>query len=146
MSPASQKIRFGLAFKLSLLILLSTAVIFFSAFAYNYVVSRGLMLSSVESNAGNLARATVNRIEIILKGMESIPRFAALTLETQSPDAAGIEATVREVLAANPAVFGSTIAFEPKAFDGTSEYFAPYAYRSGDGSVAITYLGNDQYK
>lgn len=136
---------FGLAFKLSVLILLSTSAVFFAAFAFNYVVSRRIVLRTVEDNAGNLACATANHIEEILARIEAVPDFASRTLTDMPLEAGRIETFVRNVVETNPAIYGSTIAFEPKAFDGERLYFAPYAFRSGN-DIAMTYLGNDDYQ
>ncbi len=145
MPRVSKKTRFGLAFKLSFLILLSTAAIFFSAFAYNYSVSRRIMLQNVEQNAGSLASATANHIEEILARIETLPTLAALVLENQSLDAVRLEALVRNVVQANPAIFGSTIAFEPQAFDPRSEFYCPYAMRTAK-NIDVTYLGGEKYR
>ena len=65
-APASGK-RHGLAFKLSLLILTGTAVIFTAAFGYNYIYSRNQILRDVETNSQNVTLAAVGRIETVLE-------------------------------------------------------------------------------
>ncbi len=139
------KVRFGLAFKLSALIVLSTAAIFISASTYNYFVSQRIVLHNVEKSASSLALATACHIEEILGRIEAVPTFTALALETAPLETGAIETLVRTVVGTNPAIFGSTIAFEPKAFDGVSIHFAPYAFRSGD-NIEMTRLGGDQYQ
>ncbi len=145
MPPGRAKVKYGLAFKLSSLILLSTAAIFISASTYTYFVSQRIVLNNVEKSASNLALATACHIEEILGRIEAVPSFAAQALEKEPLDAGRIEALVRGVVGANPAIFASTVAFEPKAFDGETVHFAPYAYRSGN-AIEMTRLGNEQYQ
>ncbi|MDP2840420.1 MAG: serine/threonine protein phosphatase, partial [Syntrophales bacterium] len=78
-APLASKRR-GLAFKLSLLILTATAVIFTAAFGYNYIYSRNQILKDVETNAQNLTLAAVSRIETVLRGVEKDPSYLAHAL------------------------------------------------------------------
>ncbi len=71
----------GLAFKLVLLILSSVTLIFLLIFGYNYMYSRKIIVENVEKNAVNLARATVNQIDIVLSSIEKVPENLAYVLE-----------------------------------------------------------------
>ena len=77
------KIR-GLALKLILLILTSITIIFCAIFSYNYYFSRRIILQNVSENAGNLAQATVNRIDMVLHSIEKVPQNLAYFLESFS--------------------------------------------------------------
>ncbi len=145
MPRASKKTRFGLAFKLSGVILWTTAAIFFSAFVNNYRLSQDIVLRNAENNVGSLAAATANHIEEILGRIETLPTLAAAVLEKEPLTADRVETLVRNIVQANPAVYASMIAFEPKAFDGESQYFCPHAVRSGK-TVDIARLGGDNYQ
>ena len=137
--------RRSLAFKLSLLILTGTAVIFGAAFGYNYVYSRNQLLSDVESDTRYLTLATVNRIETILQGVEKGPDYLARTLAGDKLDRAGILRRMDTLLDTNPEIYGSGIAFEPHAFDPNALYFAPYLFRQGQERKLI-YVGSESYQ
>ena len=63
----------GLAFKLALLITASISLIFAGVFAYNYVVSKRIIVRNIEQNARNLAMSTANRIDKVLASAEKMP-------------------------------------------------------------------------
>jgi sigma-B regulation protein RsbU (phosphoserine phosphatase) len=71
----------GLAFKLILLILSSVTLIFLLIFGYNYMYSRKIIIENVEKNAINLAKATVNQIDVVLSSIEKVPENLAYVLE-----------------------------------------------------------------
>jgi sigma-B regulation protein RsbU (phosphoserine phosphatase) len=45
----------------------------------------------------------------------------------------------------NDEIYGSTVAFEPWAYDGNTERYAPYFYKS-DGEIKYSDLGTVSYK
>lgn len=137
--------RRGLAFKISLMILTGTAVIFTAAFGYNYIYSRNQILQDVETNARNLTLASVSRIETVLRGVEKDPSQLARALSESRFDRQTLLWRIEALLAANPEIFGSAAAFEPHAFDPHSRYFAPYYFRDGT-SLKLTYLGGENYQ
>ncbi|MDZ4185789.1 MAG: SpoIIE family protein phosphatase [Desulfuromonadales bacterium] len=136
--------RRGLAFKLSLLILTGTAVIFIAAFGYNHIYSRNQLLKEVEANARNLTLAAVNRIETVLRGAEKAPAYLAQLLGEERYDRPALLKRIEALLRTNPEIFGSTIAFEPYTFDPALRFFAPYLYREGT-ALKKTYLGGKTY-
>lgn len=75
----------GLAAKLSIFILACTTIIFGAAVTYNYYASKQAVMQEVTENAQNLTRATAYKIEVILRGVETIPRNLAGIIE-QYPD------------------------------------------------------------
>ncbi len=137
--------RGGLAFRLSLGILSSAACIFAGAFGYSYVYSRNQILADVERNVEAVALATVSRIETVLRGVEKVPAFLAQTVGDTKPGARGVQKHLRDLLRTNPEIFGSTVAYEPFAFDGKTRYFAPYACRGKQG-VTASFLGGEDYQ
>lgn len=135
----------GIAFKLSILILSATAVIFLIIFGYSYQISRKLILNNVRENAKNLTFNAVNRIETILKSFEKTPENLAYSLEYSRYDKSDLLSLLRAIVENNSEIFGSTIAFEPYEFDKDSLYFAPYFYRD-NGIIKFTYLGGESYR
>ncbi|HEX3037304.1 MAG TPA: SpoIIE family protein phosphatase [Thermodesulfobacteriota bacterium] len=134
----------GIAFKLILSILASTAFIFMLIFGYNYWVSRRIIERNVEENAKNLTFTTVNRVETVLGSIEKVPESLAYFLENSSYTKDDLINLIRSVVENNPEIYGATVAFEPYAFDKASLYFAPYFYKSG-GEIRFTHLGSESY-
>jgi sigma-B regulation protein RsbU (phosphoserine phosphatase) len=150
--PPSGKRR-GLAFKLSLMILTGTAVIFTAAFGYNYIYSRNQILRDVETNAESLTMATVSRIETVLRGAERDPSILAGEVGNNHLDQKTLLKRIEALLNANPEIFGSTVAFEPYAFSPQTVAFAPYYFREFRelkfidlGSKAYQYFYLDWYQ
>jgi phosphoserine phosphatase RsbU/P len=137
--------RRGLAFKLSLMILTGTAIIFTAAFGYNYIYSRTQILRDVETNAENLTLAAVGRIETVLQGAQKDPSLLAHALSGQKLDRETLLKRIDALLDNNPEIFGSTVAFEPYAFDPRTPDFAPYAFREGQSIKHIT-LADKEYR
>jgi sigma-B regulation protein RsbU (phosphoserine phosphatase) len=143
--PARTRKR-GIAFKLTLYILSSITLIFALIFGYSYVYSRKVILKTVEESARNLAQATTNRIGTILRSMEVATQNLAIFLQQTPPgDKDKLLNLLRSFVEGNPEIYGSTIAFEPYAFDQNSLYFAPYFYKSG-GRTRFTYIGGEEYQ
>ncbi len=134
----------SLAYKLALFILTSTTIIFISVFAYNYQYSKNIVLSNVEHRAKNLTLATVNKIETVLRSVEKIPRFLPTFLEKNTYTKEELLLLIHDMVKNNEEIYGSTVAFEPYAFDPSSQYFAPYYFKD-EHDVRLTYLGSESY-
>jgi sigma-B regulation protein RsbU (phosphoserine phosphatase) len=119
----------SLAFKLSFFILTGAIIVFLAAFIYDYHYSRKIMMKNVENHAKNLTLVTVNKIGSILKGVEKVPGYIAFSLERRVYTREEILKMIENELMTNPELFGSTVAFEPYAFDSEVLYFAPYFYK-----------------
>ncbi|MHC1743788.1 MAG: SpoIIE family protein phosphatase [Syntrophobacteraceae bacterium] len=135
----------GLAFKLICFILLGTGAVFVSAFLYYYEASRVSVMKAVEENARNLAWSTVNRIDSILGGVEKVPLNFSGLLSTRRYGPEEIPHLVERMVAGNPEIYGSAIAFEPATLDPNAIYFAPYCYRKPNGRLVHSLLGDASY-
>ncbi len=135
----------SLAFKLSLFILTGAIIVFLAAFIYDYHYARKIMMKSVEDQARNLTLLTVKKIESILKGVEKVPGYIAFSLEERVSSREEILKMIENELKTNPEIFGSTVAFEPYAFDPDLLYYAPYFYRDKE-KLNFRLLGNDSYR
>ncbi|MEW6366780.1 MAG: SpoIIE family protein phosphatase [Acidobacteriota bacterium] len=144
-TASPKRTRWTLAFKLGMFVLVGTSIVFGLAFGYNFYSSRLLILGAVENAARSLSASTVQRIEAVLKGVETMPRFMALELERRQFDADGLVDFIHSNLVANPDVYGSTVAYEPYAFKKDSYYFAPYWSWQG-GELGLSWLGADTYR
>jgi sigma-B regulation protein RsbU (phosphoserine phosphatase) len=135
----------GIAFKLILFIMSGISLIFSLIFGYNYLYSRRILLKNVEHNARNLALATTNRIDKILRSVEvATTNLAAFLQQSDYADEERLLGLIRAFVETNPEIYGSAIAFEPYAYDKNSLYFSPYFYKSGS-EIKLTYIGGQGY-
>lgn len=135
----------GLAFKLVVFILTSTTIIFFAAFYYGHLASEDTVFETVQESSRNLTLATINEIEITLRGIEKITLQAAYLMEHYTFPRENLERLLTSTVSGNPEIHGSAIAFQPYAFEANARYFAPYCYRDPDGRPRMVLLGGEQY-
>ncbi|MBN2125869.1 MAG: SpoIIE family protein phosphatase [Deltaproteobacteria bacterium] len=135
----------GIALKLTIFVLASVLVIFSFVLSYNYIVSREIIIGTVEKDAHHLALATVNRIDAVLRGVEKIPENMAGVLECVPCQGGEIVHLARSMVENNPDIYGGTIAFEPYAYSPNSLTFAPYFYRK-DGRTEFTYIPYEYFQ
>ena len=137
--------RRGLAVKLSFSILVGTTLIAAVSFAYEYWYSSRLVLQDVEADAGNLAQATVNEVESVLVGITKVIMFTTSYLEHHEYTEEDMLGILEHIVSSNDEVYGSTIAYEPYAYDPDKQYFAPYYYKK-NGSLTLTDLSTENYR
>ncbi len=139
----------GLAFKLSVLILVPTIAVVALMSWYTYRFVRGTIVKNVEQNARELAQSTIHRVDTVLVATEKVPQSIASFLEDSTYSKDDLLKLIRLAVEKNPEIYGATIAFEPYAFDAHSRYFAPYYYRRQHGEksqIELTYLGGKSYR
>ena len=125
--------------KLVLVITVSSSAIFAVALAYNYANSRAVLEKELESNARNLALSLVNRVEIELTSVAKTTEGMARAIEINGHGEPELLALMRSTLETNPGIDGSTIAFEPYAFNPRLRLYAPYLHRH-DGRIEMRRL------
>lgn len=135
----------GIAFKLISSVLVGVTIVLGVVFGHNYLQVRAIVLREVEARARELVSATINRIEAGLRPIERVPANLARELEQIPHDRAQLLHRLRIVVAANPDIFGSAIAYEPRTFEKDAEFFAPYYCKGADGPT-LRYLGGDHYR
>lgn len=140
----------GLSFRLTALILVSVTAIFLLAFVCNHVMVGRILRANIENGAFHLTRATVHRIEAVLRAVEKAPTNLARFIEDQALTPATLKRAIEDLLEANPEVYGAAVAFAPGAFDEGQPRFALYGFRSAEGLVFTTipydYLTWDWYR
>ena len=95
--------------------------------------------------ARQLTLATINEIEIALRGIEKISLQNAYLMEQYTFPLENLRHLLTSTVSNNPEIYGSAIAFQPYAFDPAASYFAPYCYRDPDGQPKVVFLGDEQY-
>lgn len=131
----------GLAFKLAVMILTSTSLVFFAAFFYNHHHAKKQIMKDMEEDARNLTISTINKVETVLRGIEKIPEYLAYSMEQSPYSEKDIHRHLREFLITNQEVYGSTIALEPL---GKNRSVAPYYYWDKN-DLTHTSLSNGTY-
>ncbi len=141
----------SIAFKLILVITLSSAVIFAAILGYNYYHSRAVLERELEQNARNLAMASVNRVETVLTSVTKVTGGLARSLEHSGPNRRDIPSLLRATVADNREIYGSCAAFEPDPRTSSPTPYAPYYYKRGnrvvyDPETSFSYLREDWYQ
>lgn len=135
----------SIEFKLILFFFISGMFIFLLIFTFTYRFSRHMIEKNAEESARNLAQSTANKIETILFSAQKVPENLVYYLENSPYDKEQLLSLLKMVVEKNPEVYGSTVAFEPYAFEKGTLYFAPYYYKS-TGKINFRYLGGDSYR
>jgi sigma-B regulation protein RsbU (phosphoserine phosphatase) len=105
--------RRGIAFKLSLMVLSGVTLVIAAILTINYNTTQRLMVDKIEDNAFNLAQATANRINTLLRSAEKIPAGIATTITQLNPDDNKLKKLLQTRLEQNPELFGIAAAFDP---------------------------------
>ncbi len=134
----------GLAYKLILFIFFSIALIFTIIFWYNYEISRKIVVKHIRQNAEYLTTASVLKVDKVLSTVRKIPENYARIIESYTFNDDDYLVLLKEMMEANPEIYGTALAFEPYFLHDTLKYHAPYYYRDG-GDIAYKNIGTDQY-
>ena len=120
------RIKSSIVFKMTLLVLGSTALVMALVQVFGYTNSRRMILESAENNARNLSLSVARRIEQEFRAVKKVPEGLADYLDTlPTMDENILLALLRSSVAENPEVFGSGIFFEPYGFTRNQEAWAP---------------------
>ncbi len=141
----------SIAFKLILVITLSSGLIFTAILSYNYYRSRAILQRELENNARNLALSSVNRVETVLTSVTKVTEGVARSLENGSLSHRELLALLRATVVDNHEIYGSCAAFEPGAHGGDSRPYGPYYYKERgkviyDPEDSFQYLRQDWYQ
>jgi sensor domain CHASE-containing protein len=131
-----------LSTKLIIYILSSAGVIFVTAFMYNLHYSQEAVMAKVAENARLLTMKTANKIEIVLKSVEKIPRNLIVVIEDHPYNQEELVSLLYKIIENNSEIFGIAIAFEPRAFDPKAYFYALYACWENQ-KIKISFLGDD---
>ncbi|MBM3858883.1 MAG: HAMP domain-containing protein [Verrucomicrobia bacterium] len=126
-----------LTWRLALLVLASTGMIFAVASWYTDRVARDLLLHEARENTRHRARQAVRHVDSILQSVQPLPGLLANRLAEGPLERAELERLLRAMLQANPTIYGGTAAFE-------AEKCAPYFYRK-EGRLAFSDLAAEHY-
>ncbi|MDB6149996.1 MAG: protein serine/threonine phosphatase with Cache sensor [Chthoniobacter sp.] len=103
------------------------------------------VIAGTEEQSKVTARYYAARLDAELSKVSKVPEMIALEVESlRFESESEIEAYLRHVVAGNPEIFGSCIAFEPGAFTPGKHFYAPYFYLH-EGRPEFVQLGNPEY-
>lgn len=121
----------SILFKMTLLVLGGTSIVFGLVLYYSYTNSRQIILTEAEKTARNLSLSVARRLEQEFRGMAKVPENLARVLEIRpGNDKARLDRLIALLVKSNEEVFGSTVAFEPYMFDPELRSYAPYFYKT----------------
>ncbi|MBI1795203.1 MAG: GAF domain-containing protein [Chloroflexi bacterium] len=137
--------------RLSLGIKLPLMVIILLLFAF--LISTLLSVNAAQSALtdtlqGELTAQTASKAELIRSNLiwtRGVAIDLAAAAEVNNYDEAGIMNTIRNTLARNKQIYGSTIAYEPYRFQPSYYYWSPYFSRTTGSDLRFTQLGNPDY-
>jgi len=148
------RLRFSssITFKMTLLVLGGTALVFAFVLGYSYYYSRKIILDEAEMKARNLTLSVANKIEQEFRAVTKVPRHLASFLKTNDYNRTTLGRIIREMVADNPEVFGSAVGFESNTFEEGVQSYSPYYYRTRNGlkylqlgSASYNYFQRDWY-
>ena len=134
----------SLSFKMTVLILGGAILVFAFIQAKSYLDLRHVILESANRDAAHLSASLANRIEQEFRAVAKVPESMSAMLQIEPPDRIQLLLMIREFVAANKEVYGSTVAFEPYSFIPSIRAYSPYYYKSPIG-IEFAQLGEDNY-
>ncbi len=137
--------RRGISFRLTVLVLACSSLIFCIILGYNYIISRGIIVRMAEEKGDYLASNTGQRLAEVFSSVSTVVDDMAQSLENGVLTEERVRRMGGQVLRNHPEIFGTAIGFEAYRFDPYRKYFAPYHYRM-NGGVVSTILGGDGYQ
>ena len=126
-----------MAFKLSVYILFSTTVLFSAIFLFNHFITRNIILKKVKADAKNISYYNISRIETVLKSVETVVENYAYLFESFNFNKNEIHDIIKTYVGNNEAIYGATIAFEPKVYSDEFGDFSPYYYKNADSLIFV---------
>jgi len=103
------------------------------------------MRDDMKDDAQHIAVANANRIESVLESVNRIVRSYNVYIKSQELTSSGTDLFLRETVAENNDIYGSTIAFEPYVINNNIEFFAPYYFRENK-QILYSDLSDSNYK
>lgn len=130
----TKRFRESILFKMALLVLGGTSIVFGLVLVYSYTYSRKIILSEAEKTARNLALSVARLTEQEFRAVAKVPENLARVLEIRpGNDKARLIRLIGLLVRSNEEIFGSTVAFEPFSFDPELRGYAPYFYKKETG-------------
>lgn len=135
----------SLSTKLSLWIVLFTAVVLVSALGYMFSVSRQAIRQEAVNHATEILENTTLRVNSILERVEVATNNTDWLINRHLDGPDSMFTYSRRLLENNPDLNGCSIAFEPDFFKQKGRYFSAFSLRD-NGEILTTQEGNEHYE
>ena len=111
------------------------------------ILVRNALAGEVQDRVLNYTQTKVKAVDGFFRELGTIPIvLASASAVDRENDEMVLRDRIRKTLENNPAVYGSTVAFEPYTFYADQEYFSPYYSRTADwNDFNYVQLGSDDY-
>jgi sigma-B regulation protein RsbU (phosphoserine phosphatase) len=139
------QIKYGLTTKLSMVVISTSAIILAIVFTYNYTRSKEILLESNNALVNIQIEKIVLTIDSVVKLVEQFPESIKDTYNKGYLSTEVLREKIPAMIDSNNMIYGSTIAFEPYAYDDSIEGYAPYFYKVHSGGVVETSLATVEY-
>ena len=139
-----RKFRGTIAFKMTLLVLGGTSLVFALVQGYSYWYSRQIILAEVEKTARHLTLSIAGKIEQEFRAVAKVPQNLAHVLETGPWDQGTELPLLQRIVAGNREIYGAALALEPCAAGYSPDVYAPYFYKT-DLGLEYAQLGSPDY-
>ena len=139
------KIKHSISGRLSLRVLIATAIIFtLTCVVYNRMAADKVREEATKHAQSELANA-IHQIDAVLNAVEiAVENTAWLVPNRLSTPDFMYDITTR-LLQNNDFICGSAVAFEPDYYASKGHYYSPYSYKDSDGNILTKQLGSDTY-
>lgn len=119
-------------FKLALMVIAASSVVFGFVLLYSYTFSKEIILKDAERRARYLALSVARRIEQEFRSVQKAPLGITAFLETPDSDLKKLDNLILRTVRDHPEVFGMAVAFEENTFPGTLLHCSYYYRKDGE--------------
>lgn len=137
--------RLSLRIKLPFVVIVLTVLSLLTTTILSIQRSRSALINTLQDNLIKQTTLNAEHIRSYLIWTKSMAVDLAAAAEVNDFSKEAILDTIKEALARNEQIFGSTIAYEPYQFDPNLYFWSPYYNRTSNGELKFTQLGNPEY-
>ncbi len=124
---------FGLVVGIPVILLFGILIV------HGYFANRNEAIRTMRSRMLNEVKTQAKTLNHHLAMMSRIPSQVALAITVQKPESVGeMHSFQYAMLADNPTVYGTAVAWEPYAFDPKEKYCSPYVWRDINHGGAVS--------
>ncbi|MCQ2184272.1 MAG: SpoIIE family protein phosphatase [Bacteroidales bacterium] len=138
------KTRHSLSSKLSLSVIITSAVLLMVAILVLIEMSSSLLRKAAIDDTRKTLECSLNKLEADMSEVQGQVDGAAWMVEYLRDDPKKVLAFNREFLVNNPSIYGTAVAFEPWYFNSEGKYFMAYSCRTPKG-VSTSRVGSEDY-
>lgn len=131
--------------RLSLYVIVITAILFIVAMYLVAGRSRTIITNSARQNAKNMLDAKIGDIEKVISNVEAAVQNSVWVIREHRNDPDYMYRVTEELVRDNKNIMGSAVAFQPNYFKEKGLYYSPYSYYNEDSTLISFQLGNDSY-